>query len=258
MSFLFLCVGSLFLGCSYPMGQLGLFKGSLPALEDVQVLEADDTVLTFEVVSERALKSCSECHGFTKSSDTVMARKAKILDRINGLGGEIMPPPSKGYEPLNECQKKMIETFFDDQASQRSAARIKDIPACSGKATLEPTPVPTPTPTPPPAEEKEPVDFKTLDVNFENLKREILEPKCLRCHTEAAAKSTILETVSFMQGQELLGNPAETSKLYKVVIPGMASRLMPPPRSGIPPLTADEADYLKRWIESTPASEWDF
>lgn len=271
----FLYVTSLFvLGCSFPMEQVGLFKNGKVAVPEVGGFEADNTELSFQVLSERSLNSCAECHGFVKTPENFAKRKQKIIERIYGIGGELMPPPSKGYSELTECQKKMIETYFDDQASSRSAAKIKDIPACSNGAPTpevkpEPTPAPTatptpdvtPTPAPVPTPTPEPVvavDFKTLELSFENLQKQILEPKCMKCHREATARATILETVTGMQMQELIGKTAEESPLYQVVIKGMNKRFMPPPQSGLAPLTADEADYLKRWIESVPPSEFDF
>lgn len=93
-------------------------------------------------------------------------------------------------------------------------------------------------------------DFKNLEVSFANLTKEILAPKCLSCHTTETAKKTVLEDTEHIEMKGLLKETAEDSVLYQVCVPGMNKRFMPPKKSGIPALTEDELEYLKKWIES--------
>lgn len=237
------------------MEQVGFFKGG--ALPDISTLGADDVQITFDVVLGRSLNTCATCHNSEfQTAEKVLQRQDEILDRINRTGSGAMPPPNKGYKSLNSCQKQILVTWLDDQKVGRTSPSIKTLSACGdGQSTEDLKPRPTPSP------EKPEVDFATLEVNFANLKKEILEPKCLRCHLPSEDKTkikTILETSSDIEAQELISDTAEKSILYQVVIPGLNKRFMPPPQSGIPALTQAEADYLKRWIESVPPSEFDF
>lgn len=244
------------------MEQAGLFKGQKIEVPKVTDLEANNIEITFDVLQSRSLKTCGDCHqGWARSPDKVLAKQNEILARVNARDASIMPQTSKGYRPLTECEKQILVTWFDDQKVGRSSPKISTLSACggdsSGNSDTEPTLIPQPTPNPTP--DKPQVDFSTLELSFANLKKEILEPKCLRCHVPVDGKdNTILESLSAIQGQELVSATAEKSVLYQVVIPGMNKRFMPPPKSGNPPLTAEEADYLKRWIESLPPNDLDF
>lgn len=238
------------LGCSFPLEQMGLFKTG-NGLPEVTVF-ANDTPIDFSLVQDRSLKSCAECHDFTKNADQVIANQNEILARINMNGPGMMPPAGKG-RALTECEKQILVTWLDDQKVGRSSSKFSDLSACAAP-TDETIPEPTPSPSPTP---EEAVDFAALELNYVNLAKYILEPKCLRCHTPVEGKAkTVLTSTSEIQGQELIASTAEASKLYQVVIPGLNKRFMPPPKSGIPALTAEEADYLKRWILSVPPDEF--
>ncbi|MNL74902.1 hypothetical protein D3C87_2006160 [compost metagenome] len=48
----------------------------------------------------------------------------------------------------------------------------------------------------------------------------------------------------------MIGATAEESLLYNVLIQGRAKYFMPRENSGREPLTPEEIDYVKRWIEA--------
>lgn len=249
------------LGCSFPLEQVGLFKTGA-GLPEVNAF-SNDALITFEVVQERSLKTCNQCHEFTKTSDKVIANQGEILARINTSGSGLMPPPSKGYRPLTDCEKQILVTWLDDQKVGRTSPKISELSFCATQTT-EPAPQPQPQPSASPTATPVPevVDFATLEVSFANLRKHILEAKCLRCHTpqesdQAEGKvRTDLTTESAIQSQELLDTTVEKAVLYQVVVPGLNKLFMPPTRSGLPALTEPEVDYLKRWILSVPPSEW--
>lgn len=243
------------------MEQMGLFKtgGGLPEITPFSA----DALITFEVVKERSLKTCNQCHDFTKNADTVIANQVDILARINTSGSGLMPPPSKGYRALTSCEKQILVTWLDDQKVGRASPKVSELNTCASETTppapqpeVKPTATPAPTPTP------EPVDFANLEVSYANLQKYILEPKCLRCHTpqekdkEEGKVRTLLTSTDEIQGQGLLSETIEKAVLYQVVMPGLNKRFMPPVRSGIPALTEGEVEYLKRWILSVPANDW--
>lgn len=48
-----------------------------------------------------------------------------------------------------------------------------------------------------------------------------------------------------------IGTSGAESFLYKITVPGMIpDEIMPPPRANLGTLSAEEADYLKRWIDA--------
>ncbi|WP_253715988.1 hypothetical protein [Bdellovibrio bacteriovorus] len=247
------------LGCSFPMEQLGLFKTGtgLPEIKPF----SNDELITFDIVKKSSLSTCTQCHEFTKTADQVIANQVDILARINTSGSGLMPPPSKGYRALTDCEKQILVTWLDDQKVGRASPKIKELTACANQTT-EPAPQPQPEPKPTATPKPEPVDFANLEVNFANLQKYILEPKCLRCHTPQAKDKeegkvrTNLTSESEIQGQGLLDATIEKAVLYQVVVPGLNKRFMPPVRSGLPALTEPEVDYLKRWILSVPPNDW--
>ncbi|WP_295900589.1 c-type cytochrome [uncultured Bdellovibrio sp.] len=223
-------------GCSYALEEVGLFKTS-DGLPKVGAFQFADQKVSFEVVASVSMRTCLECHATGNRSmntaEKVLAQKDSILGAVNK---ESMPPRSSGYKPLTACEKQILETWIEDQTHNRiEVQKVKDLPACAGLEA-------------PKAKPK--TDFKTLELSFENLKTEILAPKCLSCHTTETAKKTVLEDLEHINAKELIKETAEDSLLYKIVVPGMYKRFMPPTRTGIAPLTADELDYLKRWIDS--------
>lgn len=236
--FVFLAIlGLPLVGCSYPMEELGLFKTG--GLEVKGFSKFQNEKVSFDVVKSTALSTCLECHTSggrsMNTAEKVLAQKDAILGAINKGS---MPPRSAGYKPLTACEKQILETWIDDQVRSRSdVQKVGELSNC-GDAEA---PV-----------QKPETDLATLELSFENLKKEILGPKCMVCHSTETAKRTILETVADLHKHKLLAATAEESVLYQVTVPGMNKRFMPPQRGNtmLAPLTEAELSYLKRWIEA--------
>lgn len=86
--------------------------------------------------------------------------------------------------------------------------------------------------------------------------QEVLESKCLECHTKKEAKGgLVLETRDdFIKGGDagtalVPGNPAASELVKRVHLPADDDEIMPPKKSG-PPLTSGEIAALEKWIES--------
>lgn len=221
--------------CSYTLGELGMYgDGKTPTISLAQMSEMD---LNFETVKKISLSTCLECHA---SGSHAINTPEKLLEHKNevleSLHNKTMPPKSSGYSNLSECEAKILETWIEDRTHNRSTVfKVKDIPACVGAKPPEPKPK---------------TDFATLELNFENLKREILAPKCLSCHaTDSPGYQYALDDLERMKGNELIAATADESLMFQVTIPGRVKYFMPPKKSGLHPLTAEESDYLKRWIE---------
>lgn len=223
-------------GCSYTLGELGLYKdGKVPKLDLSQMSEMD---LNFETVKKISLASCLECHSSgshaMETPEKLLAQQKEVLASVHD---RTMPPKSSGYKNLNECQTKVLETWIEDRVQNRATrAKVKDIAACVGAK---------------PPEAKPKTDFATLELNFENLQREILAPKCLSCHaTDSPGYQYALDDLQRMKDNELIVATADESLLYQVTVQGRVKYFMPPKKSGLQSLTDEERDYLKRWIEA--------
>lgn len=224
-------------GCSYAFEELGVYKNSIPGTPKIGALEFADQNISFDVVKATALSTCLECHTEGNHSmntpEKTLAQKDKILSEIQEGA---MPPRSSGYKALSDCDRQILETWMDDKVHDRiSTQKVKELSACGHIEA-------------PKAKPK--TDFKTLELTFENLKREILAPKCLSCHTTETAKKTNLEDIEHINARNLLKETAAESALYQVCVPGLNKRFMPPKKSGIPALAEDELEFLKKWIES--------
>ncbi len=236
----FLLSTAVFTGCSYPMEELGLYKTTKDILGDLGNLSKfSEEKITFDLVKRTAMSTCMDCHSkgavAMGTAEQALNLREAILEVVQT---DMMPPRKTGYSPLSACEKQILETWMDDQVNNRtSTVKVKDLSACGG-VTEAPKP-------------KQLTDFATLELSFENLKKEILEPKCLSCHTQETAKRTVLETAQDLFSKPgLITTSAETSVLYLIVVPDAYKRFMPPVKSGIAALTPEETDYLKRWIES--------
>jgi Planctomycete cytochrome C. len=222
------------LGCTYPMADLGLYK-----LNDSPKKSFADSIVSFEVVSQTSLRTCLECHSggshSMRTAESVLAQKKEILDSV--YSGQ-MPPKTSAYPQLTACEKMILETWMEDQSANRSGSlRVNQLSACGNLEAPKPTPK---------------TDFATLPLTFENLKSEILAKKCYSCHTsESHGYEYKLENLDSIIDYELVkaGAPDESS-IYNVLIPGRTDSFMPKPSSGRAPLTPEEVDFVKRWIEA--------
>ncbi|HEX7673653.1 MAG TPA: c-type cytochrome domain-containing protein [Bdellovibrio sp.] len=228
--------GLSFVGCSYPLEEAGLFKSGKSSLPDLGALSYADQEITFNVVKSTAMRACMECHTNGKNAmgteAQALAISKSILDEVNS---NQMPPKSSGYKSLTDCEKQILETYFADKAVGRKSVKIKELAKCAGAL-------------PPPKEDKP--DITKLPVTFDNLQKYVLAPKCLSCHGhEVHDVETVLDSVEGMKEAGVLGATAEESKIWKIT-DSTQKRYMPPAKSGLPALTADERLFLKKWIDA--------
>ena len=201
---LFLVLVSGLVGCSFPMEEAGLFKTNKNGLPEVGTMNYADQKITFDVLKETSLHVCLKCHTTGKNAmgtpQAALALSKSILDEVNG---NQMPPKQSGYKSLTDCEKKILETWFEDQSRSRESGKIKDIPQCAGV-------------TAPPKEDKP--DFDKIAANYENLKKYILAPKCFSCHAhDVEDVKTVLDSLATIHDENLLGATAEESKLYQMI-----------------------------------------
>lgn len=259
------------------MEEIGIFKTGNLKLNTNAMQQFSEETVTFDLLRRTSLKTCLQCHIHrdgsvpVNSPELAYSNRDSIMNEVNS--GE-MPPRDKGYPSLTSCEKKLLQVWFDAQTNNLGAPKVKEVPECNGSAgptpqdptTPQPTPSPEPTvppttpePGPTPSPTPAPIDYGTLELSFKNLKAAFFDQKCLRCHSSTAkrVKDPIMDTPAEIKantgssGIANIGTSGAESFLYKITVPGMIpDEIMPPPRANLGTLSAEEADYLKRWIDA--------
>lgn len=94
-------------------------------------------------------------------------------------------------------------------------------------------------------------EISAENLTFTLIKERILSPRCFYCHSAVGSASRVsLETRREVVDSPLEivipGNPDESGII--IAITRTDDKRMPPPDSGIPPLTATEIDAIRQWI----------
>ena len=93
------------------------------------------------------------------------------------------------------------------------------------------------------------VPVAPLAPNYESIRERILEPKCMTCHTAGSGLYDFSTYRGLMNDADELfemDDPEDSDLIEAVTKTGRGA--MPPPRSGIAPLTPDEVQVLLQWI----------
>ncbi len=93
-----------------------------------------------------------------------------------------------------------------------------------------------------------------VEPTFTSIQQNILLPKCISCHSPGGSAELVpMETYEELINSEFFASviPGDSlnSPLYNVIQPD-ARRRMPPRSSGIAPVTFEEADTIRLWIDS--------
>jgi hypothetical protein len=89
---------------------------------------------------------------------------------------------------------------------------------------------------------------------YTSIRKLIFEPKCLSCHAPGERADEVplhtLQDLLMVEGLINLQNPEQSDLITAVT---RTRRPMPPPRTGLSPLTSDEVAVLIEWIrQGTP------
>jgi len=199
--------------------------------EDFKILRNLDQKVGFSLIkSEIMLPKCSKCHAWSLEESEVLKRIVHGSPEESSLflqvdTGEM---PLGGVE-LNPSEKRLIYDYIlnlEDVSDQTQVGNTPD----PKPGNSEPTPIPTePTPTPVPQDPlpRDPVEL------FTKVKKEILIPKCSRCHGWASNDEGIKNRI--VDGQP------ESSRLFLRVEDGS----MP---FGGPALSEEEVEQIREYI----------
>ena len=90
---------------------------------------------------------------------------------------------------------------------------------------------------------------------FQSIENNIIQPRCTKCHTaEGSAEHVSLDSVKDLTGGNepfVIPKAADMSWLVEVLQPDQSGKPdMPPANSGIAPLTPEELNVIKDWINA--------
>lgn len=210
----------------------GIYKDKQPT-QDLTRLQ---NTATYRTVNENVFQKnrCLQCHSSSGMSaggvalDNYAIVKAN-LGRIEraALINKTMPPSG----PLSATDQAILRAWIDRGA-----------PELDPQTT--PTPVLSPTPTPTPI---------LLEPKFSSIKVNILDKKCIACHSTGGTADKIPLT----SYAEILNSPREivipkqpddSGMVIYTEAPDTEQKRMPPVNSGLPRLTIDETKTIRQWI----------
>ncbi len=125
-------------------------------------------------------------------------------------------------------------------------------PSITPAPTPTATPEPTATPRPTPVIDPTPTPVPALTATYMSIKTNIFDAKCMVCHNPSgrAAKVPLFPYAEMMKVKDLV-IPGDMNKSSLLISTSKGS--MPPKRSNIPPLTADELQAIQTWISNGAA-----
>ncbi|MFA6239126.1 MAG: c-type cytochrome domain-containing protein [Bacteriovorax sp.] len=181
--------------------------------------------VSYQLINQRILiPNCISCHD---SSDNVNLETYSSvyghIDKINQVTILNRKMPKSPYPALSKDKLELLATWIHVGAPEKPLDG-SDLP---------------------------PVEVEPLEPKFSSIKKNIFQNKCFICHS--AGKEA--ERVSLSSPDDMIkspleivipGNPDE-SGLILSILPG-ARKIMPPKKSGIANLKADEIEIIKQWI----------
>ncbi len=181
--------------------------------------------VSYEEVKQKVfLPKCISCHGSSGGVNLETYAPAQShLDKIYQATIIDRRMPKAPFPPLNGEELLLLSAWIQ-------AKGPKD--PLNG----------TPTPESPP---------EVLLPTFASIKKNILDLKCLICHSEGGEAARIpLSTINDLVNSPLEivipGNPQESGLI--LVLLENARKKMPPPESGISPVPHEEIETIKEWI----------
>lgn len=200
-------------GCNYKVNKI----------DDTQV---SGSGLSYGAVAQKVFaQSCTSCHG--SSGGVNLESYAAVAANLAGIERTVFQSgsmPKAPQPPLTAEQKALLRAWLDAGAPESGGAEGPVLPPAPA---LEPT--------------------------FASIKELVIEKKCLQCHKPGGkAEEVPLSALSdLLDGSEPLVVPGrpEESLFFTVLLPEARFR-MPPPRSGITPLTESETNIIKEWIQN--------
>ena len=182
--------------------------------------------VSYQLINKKILMpKCVLCHGHSGGvSLETYAEVYGYIDKIKEVSITTSSMPKAPYPSLNDEERTLLATWIKAGAPEN---------ALGGSDTEMP-----------PANER-------LLPTFASIKKNILQNKCLVCHSPGNDG----EDVSLNSAEDMINSPRDivipgdpdSSELVLSVLP-TARKIMPPKRSGISQLKPEEIEIIKQWI----------
>ena len=182
--------------------------------------------INYQLINQKILTpKCVLCHDHSEGVNlqTYSAVYSNI-DKIKEVSITTSSMPKAPYPSLNDEERTLLATWIKAGAPEN---------ALDGGNTEVPPPIELLLPT------------------FTSIKKNILQKKCIICHSAGNDG----EDISLDSAEDMINSPRDivipgdpdSSELVLSVLP-TARKIMPPKRSGISQLKPEEIEIIKQWI----------
>ncbi|MBX2993771.1 MAG: c-type cytochrome [Bdellovibrionaceae bacterium] len=172
---------------------------------------------------------CVACHG--SSGGVNLENYAAVKAAIGKVETVIKARTMPKARPLPAAEEALILKWIGEGAPQNASGPPSPDCQNGGGGTDPVTPV------------------KPLAPNYASIRERIFEPKCLTCHDAGSGLYDFSSYPALMADADELfdrRDPEDSDLIEAVTKTGRGA--MPPPRSGISPLTREEVQTLLEWI----------
>lgn len=186
-------------------------------------------------------QNCTQCHaGGSLDLTTYEGVKANLSRAKDAILGNRMPPSG----PLSLDDKTLLLNWI----AQGAPLREED-------ANTECLEAQDPPPPPPPVEPEpdDPVDpvEPVLQATYDSLREQVFMQNCLGCHGAGSRIGDFSshEAITSERNARLFNreSPSESIFIQRLVTENAAA-LMPPPRTGLAPLSPEVVSVVQQWI----------
>jgi hypothetical protein len=214
--------------------------GSSPDMKSHLKLDEKSTVNAM-AIQQSVLYSCTNCH-FSGKRSPRLTNIEDIRHNIDAVlkvvNSNTMPPAQAGFEPLSDCEKDILASWVQEGMPDQSQTLILSVGHCQKNPIAPPNTTPS---------------ILDQPLNYQTFLATILRPKCLHCHNgdsgvEEASEYLLYPYEKMNSHFNIWGNETDAGKIVTAVTATNEHR-MPPPEDGAP-LTADEVEFIKRWIKA--------
>lgn len=185
------------------------------------------TVSYNQVKAEVFQSKCISCHGNSGGVNLESYPSAyQQIDKIKKTVFKSKTMPKAPFSALDQKQMEVLMAWIEAGGPEK--------PIGGGQGNPDPEPT-------------------TIEPNYPSIKKHVLDMKCISCHKaggQAASIPMVTKEDLTESSLELVvpGDPDE-SGIMIVLEPG-ARKFMPPVDSGMSPLTEDEKNAIRVWIEN--------
>lgn len=221
MVFQFLLVCGAVVSCNYKIDK-SASEGPLQISQELR-----QTISFAKVKTGVFQGKCISCHG--NSGGVNLESYQSAFNNLAAIKKSVLKTrtmPKSPFPPLNNRELELITAWVEAGGPE------KPIGGGDDPTETEPTPI---------------------EPTFPSIQKHVLQMKCISCHTpgDHAGRIPLVTKRDLLESPLDLvvpGNP-DDSGLMIVLEPG-ARKFMPPPESGITPISEEEKNAIRTWIQN--------